>query len=159
MTRGKGMRGDEIEITVPCRPEYVRTIRRTLTDFAESMEMPHAAVEEMQVAASEAVTNIIEHAYTSFSNAPPLCVRFSGRKDGLLVEIEDHGGGFMLSSNNLPLEACIEREGGMGITLIRTLMDSVKYDSSPSHGTRIRMMKFARPGRERTRATIESRAF
>ena len=60
-----GHTGDRIEIRVPCRAEYVRTIRRTLGEFAETLDMPTSAVEEVQIAASEAVTNIIKHAYRS----------------------------------------------------------------------------------------------
>jgi len=48
---------DVIEIRVPCKPEYVRTVRRTIAEFATFIDMPRSAIEEVEIAASEAVAN------------------------------------------------------------------------------------------------------
>jgi len=150
MSLGIAQNGDRIEIRVPCRAEYVRTIRRTLGEFAETLNMPGSAVEEVQIAASEAVTNIIEHAYGRLSRLPPLKVKCSHNTRGLVVEIADRGGGFRMLGNRPSIKACIQREGGLGITLITHLMDSVIYSSRPDEGTRIRMVKYT--GDHRVRA-------
>ena len=55
---------DQIEIKVPCRPEFVRTVRRAVADFAESLDVPESMIAEIEVAASEAVTNVVRHAYS-----------------------------------------------------------------------------------------------
>lgn len=133
--------GDRVEIRVPCRAEFVRTIRRTLGEFAETLDMPSSAVEEVQIATSEAVTNIIRHAYHSLGKLPALKVKCSRNADGLVVEITDRGHGFRLPKQRPTIEDCINREGGLGITLITHLMDSVVYSSRPEDGTRIRMVK------------------
>ena len=147
MSLGIAHNGDRIEIKVPCRAEYVRTIRRTLGEFAETLNMPGSAVEEVQIATSEAVTNIIRHAYGRLSRLPPLKVKCSHNTDGLVVEIADGGRGFRLPQKRPSIEACIAREGGLGITLITHLMDSVTYSSRPEDGTRIRMVKCIQPAR------------
>jgi serine/threonine-protein kinase RsbW len=135
--------GDEIEIRVPCKPEYVRTIRRMVVDFAESSHMPKSAVEEIEIAASEAVTNIVRHAYDNCARMPRVRVKCARRRYGLLVEVMDRGCGFIAPADGVVpnVEPGIDREGGYGIVLIKCLMDTVNYISIPDEGTKIKMTK------------------
>lgn len=135
---------DAIEIRVPCKPEYVRTIRRTIADFAESVNMPRHDVEEIEIAASEAVANIVRHAYTNFEgDTPPVRVKCSHDAGRLTVEISDRGRGFEPPPTGVIPDVDLNRDGGLGIILIKCLMDRVKYASKPNGGTRIRMTKRA----------------
>lgn len=135
---------DVIEIRVPCKPEYVRTVRRTIAEFAESINMPKSAVEEVEIAASEAVANIVRHAYTDAgSRIPPVRVKCFHSDDSLTVEVIDKGRGFAAPPPEVVPEIDMNRDGGMGIILMKLLMDRVNYDSRPSGGTRIRMTKSA----------------
>ncbi|MEN6355498.1 MAG: ATP-binding protein [Armatimonadota bacterium] len=134
---------DEIEIKVPCKPEYVRTIRRVIAEFAASYEMPKMAIEEIEVAASEAVTNIVRHAYINPKRMPHVRVKCAHRRYGLLVEVMDRGRGFRAPADGVIPEVDIDfdREGGYGILLIKCLMDTVNYISNPDEGTKIKMTK------------------
>jgi len=137
--------GDSIEIKVPCKPEYVRTVRRTIADFAESNNMPRSAVEEVEIAASEAVANVVRHAYAGYVDKIPLVrVKCSHRRGRLTVEIVDRGRGFEAPPNGVVPEVDFSRDGGLGIILIKGLMDRVNYISRPSGGTKIKMTKRAR---------------
>ncbi|MCE5200622.1 MAG: ATP-binding protein [Armatimonadota bacterium] len=133
--------GNRIEIRVPCKPEYVRTVRKLIAEFAESANMPPRAVEEIEIAASEAVTNIVRHAYKGCTRNPRMCVKCAQRKSGLIVEVIDNGNGFNAPPDNVVPDVDPNREGGLGITLIKCLMDRVNYVSKPDEGTRIRMLK------------------
>jgi len=136
---------DEIEIKVPCKPEYVRTVRRAIADFAESIDMPRSAVEEVEIAASEAVANVVRHAYPDLDcKIPPVRVKCSHKHGRLTVEIIDKGRGFDAPPSGVIPEVDLSRDGGLGIILIKCLMDKVNYVSKPSGGTRIRMTKRAR---------------
>ena len=147
---------DAIEIRVPCKPEYVRTIRRTIADFGESIEMPRSAVEEVEIAASEAVANIVRHAYSGInSGVPPVRVKCSHDQGKLTVEVSDRGCGFAAPPAGVIPEVDLNRDGGLGIILIKCLMDRVNYVSKPSGGTRIRMTKRARQAvRNATRVRV-----
>ena len=136
--------GDRIEIRVPCKPEYVRTVRRAVADFAESIDMPQSAIEAVQIAASEAVANIVRHAYDDPQRALPVRVKCSHRRNGLLLEVADRGRGFNAPPSTSMPEVDLDREGGFGIILMKSLMDRVNYVSKPDEGTRIRMTKKAR---------------
>lgn len=136
---------EAIEIKVPCKPEYVRTVRRTIADFAESIDMPRSDVEEVEIAASEAVANVVRHAYANLDcRVPPVRVKCSHKGGRLIVEIIDRGRGFVAPPDDVVPEVDLSKDGGLGIILIKCLMDRVNYISNPNGGTRIRMTKRAR---------------
>lgn len=139
---------DKIEIRVPCKPKYVRTIRRAVADFAESINIPEAEVEEIEIAASEAVSNIVRHAYSGCKRTGGVRVKCAHQRNGFTVEVIDRGCGFDAPADHVVPEANYDREGGFGIILIKRLMDSVNYVSKPDHGTTIKMTKHVRNGRK-----------
>ena len=141
----------QIEMRFPCKPEFVRTIRRAVVDFAESFNAPESVVAEIEVAASEAVTNVIRHAYSAGKRKSPVLVRCRRTRFDFTVEVIDNGNGFKVPPDDFVPEVDIERDGGFGIVLIRNLMDTVKYESEPNVGTHIRMTKRARKAISQTR--------
>ncbi len=147
---------DAIDIKVPCKPEYVRTIRMAIADLGKSAAMPQDDIEQVELAASEAVANIVRHAYCdNDGNAPPVRVKCSHDGAKLTVVVIDQGRGFEPPPNDVIPEVDINRDGGLGIILIKCLMDRVNYASKPNGGTRIRMTKRAhRAVRDATRVRV-----
>ena len=142
----------QIEMRFPCKPEFVRTIRRAVVDFAESFNVPESIVAEIEVAASEAVTNVIRHAYSAGKRKSPVFVRCRRTRADFTVEVVDNGSGFDVPPDDFVPDVDIERDGGFGIVLIRNLMDTVNYESGPNAGTHIRMTKRAKNALSRSRA-------
>ena len=132
---------DMIEMTVPCKPEYVRTARRAVAEFARAASVPKPAVDEIEIAAGEAVTNIVRHAYVGRERSLPIKVKCTGADDRFTVEVIDKGSGFDPAVVDVPEPTDFDREGGLGIVIIRGLMDQVEYSSRPNRGTRVRMTK------------------
>jgi serine/threonine-protein kinase RsbW len=146
MASAKPEECDEIEIRIPCKAEYVRTVRRTVADFAESTNMSKQAIAEIEIATSEAVTNIVRHAYPGCDQAEPVLVKCGRHRGRFVLEVTDHGRGFNAPPDGVIPEVDLDREGGFGIILMKRLMDRVNYVSIPHEGTRIRMTKRARDG-------------
>lgn len=133
--------GDYIEVRVPSRAKYLSLIRAIVADLAANISMPQCAVEDLQVAISEACANVVRHAYPSGDpRVAELLVRCStdGRK--ITAEVIDRGTGFDIAAGRRDPDS----DGGLGLILIRKLMDQVQVDSSPDRGTAIRMVKGAR---------------
>ncbi|MBI2841888.1 MAG: ATP-binding protein [Armatimonadetes bacterium] len=146
---------DNVELRVPCKPEYVRTVRTLVAEVADSVPLSAEEIEEVKVATSEAVANIVRHAYTDPEQAhEPVLVRCARSRRKLTVEIIDRGIGFEVPSPGTVPVPDISREGGLGIVLIRSLMDSVNYWSQPNLGTRIKMTKLRAPGKGKSHTTI-----
>lgn len=135
---------DQIEIKIPCKAEYVHTVRQALNDFAQMLALPKSSVEALEIAASEAITNVIKHAYADFDDSHPVKIRITKSLRGLTVEIVDKGHGFVVPDNCKIPQIDPDRDGGYGILLIKNMMDRVKYTSKPDIGTKIRMTKKAK---------------
>ena len=132
---------DMVELVVPCKPEYVRSVRMLAGDIAEAIPLPASSIDELKVAVSEAVSNVVRHAYRDACSALPVSIIFQRSSNKLVVEISDQGIGFDPPSEGQVPVPDLTKDGGMGITLIKELMDKVVYWSQPGLGTRIRMSK------------------
>jgi serine/threonine-protein kinase RsbW len=133
---------DTVELVVPGKPEYVRSVRLLAADIAESIPLPPSSVEELKVAVGEAITNVVRHAYHGCHDEIPVFIAFHRSENELVIEITDQGCGF-----DPPGDECVSRlpdlskVGGLGIILIKQLMDGVMYWSRPGQGTHLRMSK------------------
>lgn len=139
------MADEGIELQIPARPEYVALARLVVSSLASAhRDISDEQVDDLKLAVSEACTNAIE-AHTAASRDDLVAVRCSETDDALLVEICDRGLGF--DPSNLPAHPPVtdpERlnfERGLGIPLIRTLVDEVSFESS-REGTVVRMTIF-----------------
>lgn len=127
-----------IELKVPSKPEYVSVVRALITDIANRMAFSQSAIEDLQVAVSEACANVVRHAYADPNDdAAEIVFRCCTGGRRLVMEVVDTGQGFMASRPTTESE----RFGGYGLVLMRKLMDNVSLDSSPERGTIVRMVK------------------
>ncbi len=131
-----------IELEIPARPEFVALARLVISSLACSRRnLSDDRVDDLKVAVSEACTNAIEAHHSAATNDSVL-IRCTEHDDRIEVEIQDRGSGF--DPDTLPEHPPVtdpERlnfERGLGIPLIRTLVDDVRIDSS-GDGTRVTM--------------------
>ena len=97
---------------------------------------------EVQAAVDEACTNIIKYAYGEARGI--ITITCSTRDNNFMVSIKDKGKPFNPSSVPLPdLKADVNHRkiGGLGIYLMRNLMDDVTYDFDPKSGNTLVMKK------------------
>jgi anti-sigma regulatory factor (Ser/Thr protein kinase) len=122
--------------------EYLDEIREFVGDIARAGGFSDKDVYNIQLAADEAASNIIEHAYEDVGNG--VLELSCGIRDGAITIIMvDHGESFDPSAIPLPdLKADLsERKiGGLGIFLMRKLMDEVRYESKKT-GNVLTMIK------------------
>jgi len=121
------------ELLLPAQPSNVGLARAILRSLAIHAGFSETQAAEMTVAMSEAYTNVIQHANTSW-----VTVRFALEPNALTIEVEDDGEGFDTAILDQPYTP--EREVGRGMHLIRSLMDTVECQSSPM-GTLVRMTR------------------
>ena len=118
----------------PARFEYLDEIRGYVGQKARAAGFSNKEVYSIQLAADEAVSNVIEHAYAGFSDASfELTCIFED--DRIIITLLDHGKSFDLTKVVKPdLKADLTRRkiGGLGIYLMRKLMDEVRYEVTDS---------------------------
>lgn len=146
---------DWIQICLPCNAEYIQTARNAAVEFARKFNLDAADIMAIEVAISEAVSNAVRHAYNGSDHALPIRVLCECCEGTLRFEIADAGCGFAAPADDVIPEPDLSKEGGLGIILIKKLMDSVSYSSRPNMGTMVTMLKRA-PG---CRSGAQSAAF
>lgn len=139
---------DFIEMKVPAKPEYVGVIRLSLSGIANRMGFSYETIEDLKIAISEAVTNVVSHAYNDESGEVGL--GFGVYPDRLEVMVADRGQSFNLKEirkkigpfdeqeQDMPITEL--REGGFGLLLINTLMDKVEINNE--YGVIVLMTKY-----------------
>lgn len=97
--------------------------------FGTAQNLPASVVNALNVVLDEAVSNAINHGYDAGVRGE-IAVRLRRAPDGVLLEVEDDGRPFdPLQAPPPDLTLSLERRpiGGLGIHLIRNLMDEVSY--------------------------------
>lgn len=110
-------------------PVESRQIEEWVQAFAEAAQLSPAARNAFDLALVEWVTNVISYAYDD-AREHWIAVRFLTSPGQARVEIEDDGRAFNPLTlppveTNTPLEQ--RAIGGLGVHMIRQLMDSVEY--------------------------------
>ncbi|MDQ4131722.1 MAG: ATP-binding protein [Actinomycetota bacterium] len=132
-----------VALEIPPRAEFVALARLVVSAMAASDgELIDEQIDDLKIAVSEACTNAIE-AYGGAPIDQPVTIRCWVAAGGLEVSIEDRGPGF--DPSGLPDHPPVTDpdrlrfERGLGIPLIRALVDEVEITSTPD-GTAVRMV-------------------
>lgn len=123
--------------------EYLDEIRDFVGNIARDSGFSDKDVYNIQLATDEAASNIIEHAYEKITDG---VLELSCRvgEDQITIILTDHGESFDPSEIPLPdLKADLSdrKIGGLGIFLMRKLMDEVHYESKPNKSNVLTMIK------------------
>lgn len=127
---------DSISLSLPTKSEYVSIARLTASVVANNMGFDIEAIEDIKVAVGEACNNAVLH--SDCSDSFDIC--FHVDNGAFLIEVKDCGNGFELEQYSAP-DLMNPQENGLGIFIMKSLMDDVSVDSSVGTGTTIRMMK------------------
>lgn len=137
---------DFIEMKIPSKPEFVGVVRLTLSGIASRMGYSYEDIEDLKIAASEAITNAVHHAYSENEDGE-ITIGFGMFEDHLQIMVSDSGKSFDVDKmkedlgpycSSTSIEAM--NEGGLGLYLIDTLMDDVKINNHA--GVSVLMTKY-----------------
>ena len=118
-------------------------IRALVAEVAREGGFSEKEVYSLQLAADEAASNIIEHAYAGISNAS-LDVTCDMDDDELIITMRDNGKSFdpsKVKQPNLKADLSERQIGGLGMYLMRKLMDDVRYEANSRTGNLLTMIK------------------
>lgn len=129
-------RVDVVELRIPCKAEWVALARLSVAAVASRLHFSIDEIEDVKLAVAEACTNAIQHAQGSAY----IEIKCEALLDGLRIGVRDYGRTGVVETirESIPED---ERVGGLGVFLIRSLMDDVTYDVNPDHGTQLVMVK------------------
>jgi len=137
---------DTTELKVPAKTNYISVVRLCVSGIADRMKFSVDDLEDIKIAVGEACINSIKHGYDNKSNPDSvIMIRFSMTPEKLVILVKDKGKGFdtalvdVVSRQKGPDQ---KKPGhiGMGVYLMKTLMDHIEFKSS-SRGTQVEMSK------------------
>lgn len=133
---------DQLKFIVPGKPEYVGTVRIAIAQVAGHAGFDIEAIDDIKVAISEACTNIVRHSHQEEDFVYDVILDLEETK--LTITVEDSGAGFVMEDYIEPSPG--ETNGnGLGIFIIKALMDEVDICSQLGQGTHISMTKYRQP--------------
>ena len=133
---------NEMMLQFPSRSSNESFARTAAACFAAQMDPTLNELEDIKTAVSEAVTNVIVHAYPDSIGQVQMKIRVL--PDHVLeITVRDHGRG--IPDVEKAMEPMYttggEERSGMGFTIMESFMDKLTVRSVPGRGTTVSMRK------------------
>lgn len=134
----------------PSKPINIGFARTAIALFASQLDFTLDELDEIKIAASEAVSNAVIHGYKGMKGEITVVCRILD--DALEISIRDEGLGIADVEKALEPAFTTEPEErmGLGLVFIREYMDEVAIDSAIGKGTSLTMTKSPVQARVRT---------
>lgn len=131
------------KLVIKSRTENLSEIREFISSAADNVGFTKEITDNIILAVDEACTNIIKHAYQYFPDGEIILI-LKTAKDTFTIEITDHGKSFepgLIPNPDLKKYLDQRRVGGLGMYLMKTLMDEIKYKTVPGKFNMVSLTK------------------
>jgi serine/threonine-protein kinase RsbW len=128
---------------VPSSTENLVLIREFVSTIGAQAGLEDSEIGKLELAVDEACANVIEHAY-GHDITKEVIVRATFDDETLRIDVEDTGRGFdpqSVPSEELERLVRARKSGGLGMRLMKSLMDEVHYEIAPGEKNELHMMK------------------
>ena len=125
------------DFRLPAEPDAAAVARSRVADIVRSLPMGLNEEQDVLIAVGEALTNAIKHG-CGCDPAKHISVRCVAGPMRLAIDVSDLGPGFDPESVGAPSPDSL-KEGGMGIHMMRQIMDDVSFTFDG--GTTVRLVK------------------
>lgn len=118
----------ELSITIPSKTELLKMVVELTKHIATINQFKSAESQKIALAVDEAITNVIKHSYL-WKKDKDIRLEFFTNDNGLKIKIIFTGIPPVLSREGVDLTRYIKekRKSGLGLELMRKIMDSVEY--------------------------------
>ena len=131
------------ELTVKSQTENLSEIRDFVSGNAVEAGIPNSTIDNIILAVDEACTNIIKHAY-KLSPKGEIIIRIDYDEEKFTITIIDYGKSFepdRVPRPDLQKYYHEHRVGGLGMYLMKSLMDNVEYITVPGKYNQVLLSK------------------
>jgi stage II sporulation protein AB (anti-sigma F factor) len=142
------MEKNNLKLEIKAILENVAVVRVTISSFISNLNVTIDELMDIKTAVSEAVTNVVEHAYCENTNDDKKvyieAYIYEDVYDKVVIKIKDSGIGIedieLATTPEYTSKPELEH-AGMGFTIMQTFMDEIVIDSSVNEGTIITLTK------------------
>ena len=131
------------KLVIKSRTENLSLLREFISENAYDAGLTTNDIDDIILAVDEACTNIIKHAYKSIPGGE-IIIEIDYNSKKFTIKLKDHGSSFDPETVPLPdLQKYLKqrRVGGLGLYLMKTLMDDVQYISIPGKYNQVLLSK------------------
>ena len=135
----------EYKLKIPSETDNLEIIREFVGKVASKVGFSEDELNKIELAVDEACANVIKHAYAREQKNKPIDIAVQIDFQKLTILVTDRGKGLDKSKLKLPdmREYLAEmRVGGLGIYLMKTLMDEVDFEIKPGEKNQVKMVKY-----------------
>ena len=133
----------KFQLKLPIETANLEIVREFVARIAENMGFSEENIHRIELAVDEASTNVIEYAYDGVKDGK-IEIDCSTSDGELKIVMRDQGKSFDPSSvpePNVKGDLAERKIGGLGIYLMRKLMDEVSYETSAEGDNLLTMTK------------------
>jgi serine/threonine-protein kinase RsbW len=133
---------------VPTRTEELERIRQLVEDEARGFGFDQETSYRLALATDEACANIIQHAYEG-NPTENFVLEIATEGNRFVIVLTDEGKGFdprRQPAVDMSFYLKQMKRGGLGLHIIKLVMDDVAYDVAGNCANRLRMVKYLPTG-------------
>jgi serine/threonine-protein kinase RsbW len=147
--------GRTAEIVIRNDMMELANLKDSLEQIGAELAVPSKARMQLQVALDEIASNVIKYAWPD-GGSHEFCVRIRGQQGQIKVEIVDDGREFDPRLAPPPEAAPTgrRRPGGLGIHLVKQLVDRIEYERVGGHNRTFMTKRYARPRASGRRTSV-----
>ncbi len=134
----------KISKTVLSRTDHLLEVREFVSEAARQFGFSEEDVANIVLAVDEACTNIIKHSY-QYAPDKEIVIAIIRNNGTFEVRIKDRGKSFnpdLLRAPDLKRNLNEHRRGGLGVYLMRKLMDKVEYSFEAGESNEVSLVKY-----------------
>jgi serine/threonine-protein kinase RsbW len=120
----------DVSLVVPATPDSIAVIRQTVSGICEALGADARAIGDIKLAATEACTNVVLHAYAGRTDGA-IEIDARGTSDELTLVVRDHGNGMT--------PAPMAEGLGLGLPLIAALTTTLTIEEAAGGGSEVSM--------------------
>lgn len=135
------MRTASVALELPAKAEYLLLARLALGGISRAVPIEEDVLADLKLAVTEACGNAVRHAYPADRGV--VRVGYDVSPDRIVITVEDDGSGVPENAGtDDPLDAAEPPESGMGLAIIRAVVDELELEERiGGQGTVVRMTK------------------
>ena len=117
-------------IYIPAKVDLLEEVLRFADDFLEKIDCPRKEQMQIRLAVEETFVNVASYAYTPLEGSVEIEMDVKDAPRRVMITIADSGRPFdpvAKEDADTSEEALMAREGGLGILLVKSMMDEVRY--------------------------------
>ncbi len=137
-----------IVVQTPGEISYLHRIRQFVTGIAIESGISEEDLDTIELAVDEACANVIEHGYDSDDPNKNITIRMEIDPAKLVLTIIDQGKQFDPRNRKNPdinTLITMKQDGGLGISLIKRVMDVIDYRTTPEGQNELILTKYLSP--------------